>query len=95
MIDSNKIKKMSDSKRIVKELWNNLGLEYHTRPGSIGYKWIAITENRLAAAVKEVMDRHGANVICECGDHIDLLGNRDYEYVSGKYYCANCMDTIK
>jgi len=30
--------------------------------------------------------------ICECGDHIDLHGKRDYQYKNGKYYCTDCMD---
>ena len=29
--------------------------------------------------------------ICICGDHIDLLGNRDYKFLNGEYYCVDCM----
>ncbi len=29
--------------------------------------------------------------ICKCGDHIELLGPRNYKYENGVYYCTDCM----
>ncbi len=42
---------------------------------------------------KECFNKENDNVvICECGDHIELHGKRDYQYKNGKYYCVDCMD---
>ena len=37
---------------------------------------------------KEIKQRP---IICDCGDHIELQGIRDYKFENGKYYCVDCM----
>lgn len=44
---------------------------------------------------KTCFNKKNKNVaICECGDHIELHGKRDYTYKNGKYYCVDCMEGL-
>ena len=46
---------------------------------------------RLAEEKFISYNKQSTQVLCGCGDHIDLLGNRDYTYTDGGYYCVDCM----